>query len=316
MADRAISFEHKLLREWRRLKAPPRRVLLAVSGGLDSCVMLEVMWRWRRLLRWELTVAHVHHGLGSSAKVNEFRLNAQEMVRQGSERKGLTYLTNAPETLGLSSESELRDFRLERLKNWREQHRMDAVAFAHHLEDLLETRLIRLIRGTGSRGLASMRMRSAGKFRPLLGVSRAEIRSYAELRGLTWCEDPSNEDRGVALRNWLRHDWLPALEARQPGAVKSMARSLAVIAREGRAPAEASSKPDVGLRRERMKGISRAAKENLVADYLFRSGFQGYTREHVREIIKRLDIEKESHTFKMLGVIFEVTPDLLRASRV
>lgn len=312
MPNAELAFEHQVIRPLKALKSRPARLLVAVSGGVDSLVLAEVLRRWRRHLRWELTIAHVHHGLGADAKQNRFRNRAQKLVREWALGQNLPFVTNTPEKLELRSESELRDYRMRWLQQWCDQD--GAIAFAHHRDDLLETRLLRLIRGTGESGLKAMRLKSGKKIRPLLACSRAQIENYARARGLKWADDPTNSTSD-SLRNWLRHEWIPALERRQAGASRSLARSLENLARSQFVNKTAMSTL-VGLRREEMSKASFAERELLVANYLRGLGVKNYGQSHVREILKRIDTRQKNLTFTMLGVVFRVTQDFLWASRV
>lgn len=313
MARQDLAFEHRVLQPLKKLKNRPRRWLLAVSGGADSMALAEFCRRWSRGLKIEFAVAHVHHGSLGAASSVKFRARAQRHVRSWCASHGIEFLTNVPEKIELRSESELRDYRRAWLEKWRSEHGFDTVAFAHHSDDLLETRLLRLIRGTGAFGLVSMRAKSKRSLRPLLSVSREEILTYLRVTGVKWVEDPSNETAGP-LRNWLRREWLPLLEKRQPGALKSLSRSLArTAAANGR---RTRVDMDAGVRRDSINEASYREREELVAAYLRGLGLNNYAQAHVREILKRIDTRRKNLTFEMLGVVFEVTPDFLRASRV
>ena len=129
----------------------------------------------------------------------------------------------------LAGEAALRDFRHSRLDSLRREKRAQWTALAHHSEDLLETRLIRLIRGCGETGLAAMKPLDPPLLRPFLSVMREEIKDYALSYKLSWAEDPGNQDKRF-LRNWLRNQWLPDLEKKRPGGVRRLAASLSHIA--------------------------------------------------------------------------------------
>jgi len=111
----------------------------------------------------------------------------------------------------------------------------DFIVLAQHRDDQAETLLLRLLRGAGARGLAAMSpLQSlagarARLLRPLLGVSRAEIETYARLRGLEWVEDESNADT-IRRRNFLRHHVFPLLERQFPAARATIARTAAHLA--------------------------------------------------------------------------------------
>src|SRR5690606_1606362 len=100
----------------------------------------------------------------------------------------------------------------------------DRVAVAHHRDDQAEPLLRQLLRGAGTRGMAGMGWRRGRVVRPLLGIGRDELRAYATARDLRWVEDPTNADPRY-LRNRVRAELLPLLEALRPGAARALARS-------------------------------------------------------------------------------------------
>lgn len=314
MAREDLAFEHRVLKPLKALSRRPRRWLVAVSGGADSMALAEFSRRWQRGLGLEkLVIAHVHHGLGTGAKQLKFRSQAQAKIRAWCDSHALEFVTNDPEKITLKSESELREYRLKLLENWRADLDLETVVFAHHADDLLETRLLRLIRGTSGFGLRAMRLQHGRKLRPFLGVTRAEIERYLRVCKVKWSEDPSNA-KDDAFRNWLRREWLARLEKRQPGALKSLARSLDLISRVQRLKTRVDI--NAGVRREEINKASSLEREELITAYLRGLGLNNYAQTHVHEILKRIDTRQKNLTFEVLGIVFEVTPDFLRASRV
>lgn len=311
MADPALAFEHKILRSLNRVGPSPARWLVAVSGGLDSMVLAEVLWRWRRKLKVELAVAHFHHGRSDSFKQNRFRNRAQGQVARWCKDHSVHLYTAPPVGFAPASEAELRKQRLKQLREWFLIGGFDRIVFAHHADDLLETRLLRLIRGSGRQGLKAMAAKRGRILRPLLAVTRREIENYAEIRRLSWIEDPSNKSSDSSLRNWLRQEWLPQLEHRMRGASSNMARSLGQMATDDFTE---TIGPFVGLRRAALEALTDARRESLVARYLRTMGLSGYSRHHVQELLKRLESQAQVTRFEMLGLEFHATPDFLWAS--
>ena len=316
MRCHSLSIEQSVLREFRRLREPPQRVILALSGGLDSMSMAQILWSWRANLKLDLAVAHVHHGEHPERTQRQFRDRATVLVRQWAEERKLPFFSNEVQGSVGSSESALRLYRENYLSEWRQQFSAHAIAYAHHRDDLLETRMIRLIRGSGGQGLRAMSHWQNGKWRPLLALGRAQIASYAESKTLTWLEDPSNTKLD-ALRNWLRHSWLPGLEEKRPGALSSLARSLETLLPPNDATAWSTANiPYVGLRRELFARGSPELARELLANYLKALQLNGYGQTHIDEIIKRLTTARKNFAFELLGVKFTVSPDFLWASRV
>ncbi len=306
MGDERLRFEHQVT---HGVKGIGGRWLVAVSGGIDSMVLIEVLRKWSRLLKIELAVAHVHHGVRASKSQKSFRDRAQSLVDNWCNEHEISFLTNEAEDVELKSEADLRSYRLQWLERWKKESSADFMVFAHHRDDLLETRILRLIRGTGPVGLKSMQIKSGSRLRPLLEVSRTDIEDYAQARALKFISDPSNSETH-ALRNWLRKEWLPALEKKRPGSAKALARSLQLMS-ENAVVESSGPERNVGLRRDLMT-------ERTVADYFRSLGLKNYGQKHVREVLKRSSgVPKTNRQkFTMLGVVFEITQDLLQASRV
>lgn len=180
------------------------RLLVAVSGGIDSCCLLHGCLELRRVLRLHLEVAHVDHGLRTESKLDA------DFVR------GLAQSGEAPfhmRVLGPPERGNLEAWgRKERYRFFREllesQH-LDAVLTAHNADDAAETLLMRLVSNKELRGIARWDRRRSIR-RPLLAVPRAEIARYAEANSVEFRFDQSNLDT-TRLRNRVRHSLLPIL---------------------------------------------------------------------------------------------------------
>jgi len=192
----------------------PRRLLVAFSGGVDSTVLLHVLKRVRPGAA--ITAVHFDHGLHpDSAAWSRHCRAAAELLRVDFIERRLA-LDSAT---GASVEALAREARYAALGSLAGPG--DVVLTAHHADDQLETVLLRILRGTGVRGLAAIHGDSTcggGRLvRPLLDLTRAEIEAEARRRGLDWLEDPSNQDTRFD-RNFLRRECLPRLRERWPAA--------------------------------------------------------------------------------------------------
>lgn len=203
------------------LWAPDHAVAVAVSGGLDSLVLLQLLVDTQPVHGARLSVVTVDHGTRPESAADA------DFVCAHARGLGLP-VARADLALGQNaSEATLREAR----------HRVfaalevDRVALAHHRDDQAETVLLHLLRGTGTRGLAAMGWRRDHLVRPLLDSSRTELEAYAEHRELAWREDATNRDPRF-LRNRLRAEVMPLLEGLRPGAAKALARSAAVAAQD------------------------------------------------------------------------------------
>jgi tRNA(Ile)-lysidine synthase len=199
------------------LLPPDAPVLVALSGGVDSVVLLHLLRFGDEPRR--LVAAHLDHAMrpGSAA--------------DAAWVAGLCRAWGIPLVCGSAdppprTEAAARDLRYAFLERQAAQAGAALIATAHHLDDQAETVLFRAARGAGLRGLAGILPRRGAIVRPLLPFTRAEILDYARAAGLRWREDPSNAAH-VYARNRLRAEVLPPLERAVPGAVHALARLAA-----------------------------------------------------------------------------------------
>ncbi len=174
------------------------KYIIAVSGGIDSVVLLHYL---QKLPDLQLIVAHVDHGIRhNSSKDATFVANLAQQY-------GLMYEEIRYELGARSSEDKARQARYEFLHKIRQKHQAQAVITAHHANDVVETMMINLMRGTGWRGLCSLK-NTHDLVRPLLSFKKADIIKYAQQHNLKWKEDSTNEDDKY-LRNRIRKYLLP-----------------------------------------------------------------------------------------------------------
>lgn len=195
-------------------------LLLAVSGGCDSVAMLALASLESPGRRYRLSVGHVDHGLRSES------MEDARWVERAAASLGLACrvarLDGAP-TANL--EAWARTARRRALREMAAEVRADRILLAHTADDQAETVLLNLFRGSGLAGLAGMAAVRGPWVRPLLSVSRSDLRGFAGRHRLTWREDPSNLDPRFR-RNRLRHELLPRIDALfGPAARRSVARA-------------------------------------------------------------------------------------------
>lgn len=199
------------------------RLCLAVSGGVDSVVLAHAVARIAPELSQPLLIVHINHALRGKASDGDERFVASVAKKLNLEFRSFRLAWKKGEKKSQAV------YRQKRQELWRElmAEAPSVFALAHHQDDQAETIFLRLLRGTGVRGLQAMKVWDAPLWRPLLGVSRAEILAYAKKYKLKWREDASNASTNYD-RNWLRHQILPILEQRRPG----VSRRLAALASE------------------------------------------------------------------------------------
>jgi tRNA(Ile)-lysidine synthetase-like protein len=182
----------------------PGKYVLAVSGGVDSMVLLDLLCRKPGL---QLIVAHFDHGIRrDSGKDNK-------LVRRVAMSHNMHYECEVAQLGSGVSENNARIARYDFLRRICQKHNADAIITAHHQDDLLETAIINLLRGTGWRGLSSL-CSLPGLVRPLLGRPKSELVEYALQHGLVWREDSTNAD-DRHLRNYVRHRIVPKMTCKQ-----------------------------------------------------------------------------------------------------
>lgn len=201
------------------LWAPGQSVLVAVSGGLDSVVLLDILHRTRGAHGGRLLVASCDHGLRpeSASEVTAVRALAAE--------RGVPFTRLALHVPpGPDLAARARDARSAALIGLG----TDRVATGHHRDDQAETILHHLLRGAGLDGLQGMQPLAAPLCRPLLQEPRSALREHALVAGLSWVEDPSNAS---SLRGRIRR-LMPELDSLHGGAGAALARSAGLLARD------------------------------------------------------------------------------------
>jgi tRNA(Ile)-lysidine synthase len=183
-----------------QVEVPKGKYILAVSGGVDSMVLLDMLGKKPGL---NLVVAHFNHGIRNDSFKDE------ELVKQAAADYGLIFELGAAHLGKNASEAAARHVRYGFLNQMLLKHRAKAIITAHHQDDLIETAMINLIRGTGRLGLTAMASNEQ-IIRPLLITPKIEIETYARRHKLEWLEDPTNQHTQY-LRNYLRLNILPSL---------------------------------------------------------------------------------------------------------
>ena len=201
----------------RTLDLPGRRVLVAVSGGVDSTVLLHALQSLAGSLDLDLCIGHVNHGLrGEESEADAASVQALgakydvpvQVARVDPERLRRGRGSRERPTL----QEAARRVRYDALGAIAEERGAERLATGHTLDDQAETVLLRILRGSGPDGLGGIPERSPDGFvvRPLLRIPREGILAYATAQGLSWREDRSNTDPAFA-RARLREEWLPGL---------------------------------------------------------------------------------------------------------
>lgn len=216
------------------LCAPGDTLIVAVSGGADSVVLLDLLAGLPDF-SLSLVVAHLNHCLrGAESDGDEQFVAELAAVRDLPFETCRVDVRALAAEQGLSPEEAGREARYTFFGKLRRKYGAAAVATAHHGDDQAETFLLRLLRGAGGTGLGCMPFRNGrGVIRPLLEMSRHDLHRYLRERGLSWREDSSNRDTTL-LRNRVRHELLPLLETYNPEMRRRLAATADLLTEENR----------------------------------------------------------------------------------
>lgn len=209
-----------------RSQPPTQTIYAGFSGGLDSTVLLHALKHQLDPSRHHLSAIHIHHGLHPNAL--DWSLHCRELCERWGIALSIVEINIADP--GRNLEHQAREARYGAFSDILKAD--DCLALAHHQNDVAETLLLRLMRGSGTEALGNMReTQQRGHYtvwRPLLHWPRAELERYAQAHQLVWIEDGSNADVRYD-RNFIRHRILPELEQRFPNAAQRLAHSAALL---------------------------------------------------------------------------------------
>lgn len=200
---------------------PTDRLLVAVSGGIDSMVLLDLCQRANQ----PIAIAHCNFALRGEASFSD-----EAFVTSYANHRQLPVFSTTFDTLAIAAESHqslqmvARQLRYQWLHKIRRDYNFAAIATAHHQNDVMETVLYNLTKGTGIAGIHGIAPRRNSVVRPLLFADKKAITQYAELRQIAYREDISNSETKYT-RNKIRHLVVPVLERINPSVVQTFARN-------------------------------------------------------------------------------------------
>ena len=209
-----------------------KRIAVALSGGVDSVCLLHAFYAQASDMGITLSAIHVEHGIRGEESLRDMRFCEELCERWGIPLKIVR--EDVPKLVkeqGGSVEAVARAVRYGAFHSLVEEGGADFVATAHHADDVAETILFRLARGTGLWGMKAITEHGGIVLRPLLHVTRAEIEAYAEANGLPHVEDSTNENENFT-RNYIRHTALPAFEKIHGNAAKHLVEFASLAAEE------------------------------------------------------------------------------------
>lgn len=221
MIDQFLTFINK-----QNLIQPTQKVLLAVSGGMDSVVMCDLFSK----AKFDFVIAHCNFGLRAEES------NEDEMfVKKLSIKYKVPFVITTFQTLEfadhekISTQMAARILRYEWFEKIRKEHHCDYIATAHHQNDVLETVLLNLTKGTGIAGLHGIKAKKDYLIRPMLFAGKEQIFEYVVENQIIWREDSSNESNKYQ-RNLIRNEVVPLLKKINPNLENTMQQTIERVA--------------------------------------------------------------------------------------
>lgn len=278
--------------------------VVAVSGGADSAALLHALHGQPGL---KLIVAHFDHGIREDS--GEDRAFVQRLAGGYS----LPFVYDEGQLGPGAGEAAARAARYGFLRKTQTAASAQAIITAHHQDDVLETAIINLLRGTGRKGLSSLSNRP-DMLRPLLGVAKHDLITYGEANGLTWREDSTNQDTNY-LRNYVRHRLLPRF------AVKDRAKLVSILTRSAMTNQALDDLLAVSLRAQPIAGsldrqwftaLPHAVSREFMAAWLRAYGIRDFDTKTLERLVVAAKTAATGRTFPVrAGVAMRVRTDHL-----
>ena len=268
------------------MKVSPKKYLIAVSGGVDSVVLLDMLAKKHK----NILVAHFDHGIREDSKEDAI------FVRQLAVKYGVKFFTKREELGANASEEKARRARYKFLRELSEKQNATIVT-AHHLDDVVETIIINMVRGTGWRGLAVLNAEDI--YRPLINFKKQEIINYAKQNNLKWREDSTNS-LNVYMRNIVRHK--TRLTKEQKKELQILHQEQIRLARE--------------IKSEVTSLLKLVLKDEKISRYFINSIDQASAYEIIRELTKgeltpsQIDSVINAIKTQRNGTIFEASKNI------
>lgn len=287
----------RFMRE-NQMTAPGDSLIVGVSGGADSVCLLYILWSLRRKLGIKLTACHVVHGIRGEEAERDAAYTAEICEKFGVplrvERRDVPYLATQ---MNMTLEEAGRYVRREIFSQLMKETGAQKTALAHHMDDLAETVFMNAARGTGIKGLASLRPVRGSYIRPLLCADRSEIEDCLMRAGLSYCTDSTNLDTEIT-RNAVRRVLLPKTEELVN---KKAGLHLAMLSREAAEVTDFLESECAVRQREYVKSEEDAvfiaesflAEPHLMQSLIIKRSLcelagteKDFTRGHVEDILK------------------------------
>jgi tRNA(Ile)-lysidine synthase len=273
-----------------------KKILLGISGGIDSMVLAYLM----KALGFDLTLAHVNFKLrGNQSDADE------NFVTQWAQNNKLPLFKISYDTTAIAKDRKLsiemaaRDLRYDWFNKLIDDYNFDFVAVAHHLNDNIETVLMNLSRGTGIAGLSGMKDVNGKIIRPLLEFSRIDIEEFASDVGLEWREDLTNAET-IYKRNKIRHELVPVFEQINPSFVSSFSKTIANLRQTELIQEEYLKSVDYSFWKEQDEVVEidiEKLKSIVAFETVLREKLKPYGFNNVEDVINSFSLESGKEYF-------------------
>jgi tRNA(Ile)-lysidine synthase len=261
----------------------------AVSGGIDSMVLLDILCNLRTEMNIIIVVFHFEHGIRGENSLKDMRFVVHEC-----EKRGIECVTDREDVIKLSREKGLSIETAAREARYAFLDAQDAafIATAHHAGDMAETVIMNLCRGSGLAGLCGIPEVRGRYIRPLLDITREEIKSYASENGVSYVHDSTNDDNAYT-RNYVRSEILPRLKSVNQKAVSHIAQTAKLLAEDEAALNEAARsvggiediKDSVTVDIETLINQPPAIRKRMLRLAVRRWGLMDLTQGHVDDML-------------------------------
>lgn len=271
--------------------------VVAVSGGVDSMVLLNVLQKRPEI---QLVVAHFDHGIRADSA------DDRKFVEKAAKEAGLIFEYGEGQLGPSPSEEQARNARYAFLAKVREKYTAAAIITAHHQDDLIETALINLLRGTGRKGLSSLRSKES-LLRPLLAYKKSDIIEYAQANKLEWQEDSTNTHTDY-LRNYLRLHIIPKLKPQDRSKLVMTLEDITMINNDiDKEIAKLLQNTDENkqiVSKKLIINLTHNLACEVVAEWLRRNGIREFDRKGIERLVvaaktlkpgQRTDINKQKY---------------------
>ncbi|MFA6159762.1 MAG: tRNA lysidine(34) synthetase TilS [Parcubacteria group bacterium] len=268
------------------------KIILAVSGGPDSCCLLDIFSRLQKKYSLELIIAHVNYNLRGKDSVRD-----EKFVQDLATKYNLEiFALDLVETQNFASlhakkkisENYLRNIRYDFFEKLRINYDFDFVAVAHNADDQVETFLMRILRGSGMSGLSAMKFKNEKLIRPLLSTSRKEILQYLKVNKLKYRTDKTNS-QNLFLRNKIRNKLIPSLEKDfNPKIKETIFDSLISISQDSEYLEKTALKNSKSLEIKKLEKLHPAILRRVLRNNLknTRGDLKNISTNNIEEIIK------------------------------